>query len=330
MEGQIADWIQDFLSGRTQRVCVEGKFSRKASVVSGVPQGTVLGPIAFLFYINDLAENISSNVRLFADDALVYNSADNATTLQEDLLKLENWQDVWLMSFNPSKCVTMTIGTRNPPRNTYNFCGQQLETVDSHPYLGVCLNNTLTWSNHIDEVCKKAQRVLGLVRRNLWGCNERVKSTAYTTLVRPLLEYASPAWDSSNQTNSMRLNRIQKQAARFCKNEYSREEGTVTRIMADLNWEPLETRRKMKKVTLFYKIKHRLIDIPEKEHLQHQARCTRGHDQKYKQIRYKTNRYGDSFFPSTIPIWNNLSSAIIRSPTLEAFKSTLSNHQKQI
>ena len=208
MGGQIADWIQDFLSGRTLRVCVEGKFSKKTSVVSGVPQGTVLGPIAFLFYINDLAVNISSFVRLFADDALVYNT--DRTTLQEDLRKLETWQDVWLMSFNPSKCVTMTIGTRNPPKNTFPFCGQQLEPVDSNPYLGVSLNNTLTWRNHIDEACKKAQRVLGVVRRNLWESNERVKSTAYSTLLRHHLEYASPAWDSSNQTNSQRLDRIQR------------------------------------------------------------------------------------------------------------------------
>ena len=72
-----------------------------------------------------------------------------------------------MMSFNPSKCVTMTIGMRNPPNHVYEFCGQQLETVESHPYLGVHFNNTLTWSDHITEVCKKAQRVLGLIRRNL-------------------------------------------------------------------------------------------------------------------------------------------------------------------
>ena len=146
------------------------------------------------------------------------------------------------------------IGMRNPPNHVYEFCGQQLETVESHPYLGVHFNNTLTWSDHITEVCKKAQRVLGLIRRNLWACNVQVKSAAYTTLVRPLLEYATTAWDSSNLTNSSRLNRVQRQAACFCKREYSREEGTVTRILNELEWESLEDRREIKKVTMFYKI----------------------------------------------------------------------------
>ena len=147
LSGQIASWIQDFLTGRSQRVVVDGKFSNQAPVLAGVPQGTVLGPIAFLFYINDLSSNISSQVRLFADDCLLYTATEvdkSSPSLQKDLKQLERWQDDWLMSFNPSKCVTMTIGTRNPPKHTYSFCGQQLQSIDSHPYLGVCFNNTLT------------------------------------------------------------------------------------------------------------------------------------------------------------------------------------------
>ena len=148
--------------------------------------------------------------------------------------------------------------------------------------------------------------------------------------MRHHLEYASPAWDSSNQTNSQRLDRIQRQAARFCKNEYSREEGTVTRITEELQWEPLETRRKLKKLTLFYKIKHGLIDIAENEHLVPQVISNKGHDQKYRQIRYRINRYGETFFPSTIPIWNHLSSSIINSPSLDSFKEQLSINHKTI
>ena len=131
LSGQIASWIQDFLTGRSQRVVVDGKFSNQAPVLSGVPQGTVLGPIAFLFYINDLSSNISSQVRLFADDCLLYTATEvdkSSPFLQKDLKQLERWQDDWLMSFNPGKCVTMTIGNRNPPKHTYSFCGQQLQS----------------------------------------------------------------------------------------------------------------------------------------------------------------------------------------------------------
>jgi hypothetical protein len=324
LSGQITNWIQDFLSERTQRVMVDGKCSKVAPVLSGVPQGTVLGPIAFLFYINDLAVNITSHVRLFADDCLLYTTADEnsiSPLLQEDLSKLEKWQDDWLMSFNPSKCVTMTIGVRNPPKHIYSFCGQQLKSVDSHPYLGVCLNNTLTWTNHIQQVCKKAQRVLGLIRRNLWGCNTRVKATAYTTLIQPLLEYAASIWDTPILSNNTQLNRVQRQAARFCVNNYTREEGVVTNILAELEWQPLEVRRKIKKVTMLYKIQHGLVDISLGMHLVFQTRDTRGHNKKFRQIRYKTKRYGDTYFPSTIPLWNRLPAATVDAVTLEAFKN---------
>ena len=328
MSGQIATWIQNFLTGRSQRVVVDGKFSNQASVVSGVPQGTVLGPIAFLFYINDLASNIASQVRLFADDCLLYTATEAnvpSPSLQSDLHLLEKWQDVWLMSFNPSKCVTMTIGTRNPPRHTYSFCGQQLEPVNSHPYLGVCFNNTLTWKDHINKTSKKAQRVLGLVRRNLWMCNQKVKTTAYTALIRPLLEYASCVWDSSNQSNNTKLERVQRQAARFCKNNYEREEGTVTKLLADLEWEPLSTRRKQKKATMFYKITHSLVDISLADHLVYQDQKIRGNSKRFRQIRYKLDRYGDTFFPSTIPVWNRLPSSAVNAITLEAFKYQVTN-----
>ena len=121
--------------------------SVKCAVLSGVLQGTVLGPIAFLFYINDLSTNISSQVCLFGDNRLLYTATEvdkSSPFLQTDLKQLERWQDDWLMSFNPGKCVMMTSGTRNPPKHTYIFCGQQLQLIDSHPYLGVCFNNTLT------------------------------------------------------------------------------------------------------------------------------------------------------------------------------------------
>ncbi|XP_072039447.1 uncharacterized protein [Amphiura filiformis] len=216
----------------------------------------------------------------------------------------------------------MTIGVRNPPKHVYSFCGQQLETVESHPYLGVCFNNTLTWSDHITKVCKKAQRVLGLLRRNLWGCEEKIKSAAYTTLVRPLLEYAATAWDSSHQTNNSRLERVQRQAARFCKREYGREKGTVTRILKELEWETLEARRKTKKVIMRYKIKNGLVEISPENHLVHQTdKGTRGHKQKFIQISYNKDRYGDTFFPSTIPLWNNLPRSAVEAATVEGFKA---------
>ena len=136
---------------------------------------------------------------LFADDCVIYapvrDSEGKSSFLQDDLIMLEKWQDDWMMQFNPSKCATMSIATRNPTKRIYDFCGQQLESDDSHPYLGVEMTNTLNWGIQTSLSVKKAQRAMGVVKRNLADCNQDVKVTAYQAIVRPLLEYAMSAWD---------------------------------------------------------------------------------------------------------------------------------------
>ena len=131
--GSNATWIETFLIGRTQQVVVNGAASSSTIATSGVPQGTVLGPLRFLLYINDLPDNISTSVRLFADDYILYTSIrtqNDYSLLQNDLIKLQKWQDKWLMKFNPGKCYTMTLATRTPTSNMYTFCGQTLTSVD--------------------------------------------------------------------------------------------------------------------------------------------------------------------------------------------------------
>jgi hypothetical protein len=177
LSGEISTWVQDFLTGRTQQVVNNGHTSLPATVTSGVPQGTVTGPLLFLLYINDLPNNITSQTRLFADDCLLYTpipTNGDTSTLQNDLKLLETWQDTWLMNFNPSKCCTMTIGKRNPPQHEYKFCNQVLDSVSSQKYLGVHISNTLSWNIHVQESIKKAQRVQNVIRRNLWSCNSEV------------------------------------------------------------------------------------------------------------------------------------------------------------
>ena len=145
ISGSIATWIETFLIGRTQQVVVNGAASSSTTLTSGVSQGTVLGPPLFLLYINDLPDNLSTSVRLFADDCILYTpirTQNGSSLLQNDLLKLQKWQYKWLMKFNPGKCYTMTLATRTPTPNIYTFCGQTLTSVDSHCYLGIHLSTT--------------------------------------------------------------------------------------------------------------------------------------------------------------------------------------------
>ena len=147
--------------------------------------GTVLGPLLFLLYINDLPSKLQCTVRLFADDCLLYailvNPTSDAQLLQDDLYKLEEWQSLWQMQFNPKKkCSTMCITLKKnlPPMN-FRFSGQVLENVTSHPYLGVKFDSKLCWKEHIEFVVKGANKILGLIRRNVWFCDEKVKLTLY-------------------------------------------------------------------------------------------------------------------------------------------------------
>ena len=162
VRGTILDWIRDFLSDRTQEVVLDGTTSTRCSVSSGVPQGTVLGPLLFLVYINDMPSCIQSPARLFADDCLVYKkirSADDCAELQEDLQQLQEWEGRWLMQFHPEKCEVITISNRRSPiKYGYSIHGHHLQHVNNAKYLGVTINKSLSWNTHVDNVTKKANR----------------------------------------------------------------------------------------------------------------------------------------------------------------------------
>ena len=207
IRGHLLSWIESFLTGRSQKVLVEGKSSSSVPVASGVPQGTVLGPMLFLLYINDLPDSVSSTTRLFADDILPYRrirTEEDHRILQEDLSRLEAWENDWQMSFNPIKCEVIRIcKRRNQITGSYCIHGQQLATVKSGKYLGVTLTDNLSWNAHVDQATKKANNSLAFLRRNLYSCPSHTKVQSYQTLVRPILEYASSAWDRYTHQNKL-------------------------------------------------------------------------------------------------------------------------------
>ena len=199
IRGNTHQWITSFLLGRTQRVLVEGCASDNVPVVSGVPQGSVLGPLLFLLFINDLPDKIISKTRLFADDCIVYRPVydhSDCTALQQDLDTLAEWEAKWGMAYHPQKCSVLSVSrARSPIRYPYKLKRHILEAEDSTKYLGVDLQTTLSWKTHIDRISTKANSMLGFLIRNLRSCSEDTKANAYFSMVRTNLEYCSSVWN---------------------------------------------------------------------------------------------------------------------------------------
>lgn len=195
--GSVYKWISAFLSQRLQRVVVAGEHSQWAKVHSGVPQGTVLGPLLFLVYINDLTENITSSVRLFADDCVLYIEPSKIPMMLNYFrMILTGWESKWLMNFNAQKCFLLRItGSRSPIMTKYSLGKSILEETTSHSYLGVEISQDLKWDTHISKITASANKTLGFIKRNPSSCNKETKATAYTALVRPTVEYCASVWD---------------------------------------------------------------------------------------------------------------------------------------
>ena len=263
-------WIESFLSKRKQSVLLDGTRSSEADVLSGVPQGTVLGPLLFLAFINDLLESTrNSDAKFLADDCLLYRhtaSTNDAALLQQDLKALERWEETGQMPFHPAKCTVIRISTnrRQIINTSYQLHDHTLEVVDSSKYLGVTISEDLTWRKYIVDTATKANKTLGFVRRNLSECTSQVKSVAYTTMVRPRLEYSSTVWDPHLTSDVHTLEQVQRRAARFVHRNYNqRTPRSVTNMVQSLGWESLQKRCYMDRLSMLFKIQHGLVDISQ-------------------------------------------------------------------
>ena len=198
IRGTLHNWLSDFLHNRTQRVILEGSISSSVNVASGVPQGSVIGPLLFLLFINDLPECLSTDctVRLFADDCMIYKtikSEADARILQQNLDALQCWETDWLMQFNPNKCKVLHLtNKRKPLLNSYNIHGQPLANTNTAKYLGIHIQNNLSWNHHINQVAKKANSTSAFLQRNIHACPRKIKVLCYLTLL-PDQSWSMPA-----------------------------------------------------------------------------------------------------------------------------------------
>ena len=217
-----------FLSDRSQVVVVNGSDSKPAPVLSGIPQGSVLGPLILVMYITDLPEKVDSDVFLFADDTKILRQAvDHDITLQHGLDSLERWSNDWLLKFNADKCHVLTLGKFENIMYThrYQICGNELDHVFEENDLGVAIDFELKFEQHITQKINKANTIMGIIRRSFSFLDSKRFKKLYTTFVRPHLEYAQAVWAPYLAKHVNMVEKFQMRAAKliggFTNVEYS-------------------------------------------------------------------------------------------------------------
>ena len=258
ISGSLLQWFQRYLSNRRQRVVLNGVESNWADVLAGVPQGSILGPLLFLIYINDIVNNIRSSIRLFADDTSIYIIIDDPQTaafiLNSDLDTINVWANDWLVDFNPTKTTSLLISRRqlpiaHPPLEMNNVI---LNETTSHRHLGLTFSNTCNWSDHIQRVTDTAWSRLNLMRALKFKVNRQALEKMYFAFIRPLLEYSDSVWDNCSNEAKRQLDSINHEAARIITG--GTKLFSLEKLLADLGWDSLQERRTKHKLVIFYKI----------------------------------------------------------------------------
>ena len=217
MGNSIINWIEQWLTDRRQRVVVDGEVSSWKSVLSGVPQGSVLGPILFLVYINDLEEGVIGKILKFADDTKLFSKTKeigDKQNLQDDIDKLVKWSEKWQMLFNFGKCKCLHIGPENTSM-TYEMGGTILSTTVKEKDLGVTMNANMKVSEQCRIAASKGNQVLGMIRRNISYKDKSLIVPLYKAIVRPHLEYCIQAWSPYLRKDIDMLEKIQRRATKL-------------------------------------------------------------------------------------------------------------------
>ncbi|MCG8092513.1 MAG: hypothetical protein JAZ17_02615 [Candidatus Thiodiazotropha endolucinida] len=332
----VIKWFSSYLSNRRQCVILSGTTSQWASVYAGVPQGSILGPLLFLVYINDIVKNINSSIRLFADDTSLYITVENPQTaaniMNRDLGTISQWALAWLVDFNAKKTMSLLITLkRNPtlhPQLLMN--GTVISESSSHKHLGITLSNTCSWTEHITTVTESAWTRLNLLRALKFKINRAALEKIYVAFIRPLLEYSDSVWDNCSTECKNNLESIHNEAGRIVSG--ATKLCSIEKLLAELGWETLQARRTKHKLVVFYKIINGLTP----DYLSDLVPPLVGDSNPYNLrnanaiqcIRARTNLFFNSFFPSTIRAWNSLPQVIKDANTVTAFKYQLNRHRR--
>ena len=315
ISGSLLSWFSSYLSGRRQRVVLPGTHSDWNYIQAGVPQGSILGPLLFLLYINDIVNDIGSNIRLFADDTSLFLVVENpdtaAETLNSDLEKISQWAKTWLVKFNPAKTESLLISRKiiQPAHPPLFMLNEQIQEVENHKHLGIHFDNDGNWHAHINYIKEKAWNRIKIMRKLKFQLDRKSLETIYTSFIRPILEYANEIWDNCTEYEQEDLEKIQREAARIATG--TTKLISLENLNSEIGWETLDVRRKKQKLVLFYKMVNNLTPnyltslVPPTVSESSSYNLRNSND--IRTVNARTAQYFSSFLPSTIRAWNTLS-----------------------
>jgi hypothetical protein len=330
IEGELSKWIENWLGDRRQRVVIGGEYSQWGKVKSGVPQGSVLGPILFIIFINDIDEGLVSKITKFADDCKLCKSISNTedvNILRQDLEKLSKWAKDWQMEFNVDKCSVLHMGKTNT-KCEYEISSKQLKTSQTERDLGVLVDSKMKFSEHCNGAVNNANAVLGMIRRTITCKSKDIISRLYKTLVRPKLEYCIQAWRPYLKTDTEKLERIQHRATKMvkeCRNF------SYTDRLNYMGLTTLEARRDRGDLIECYKFMRGFNETSKEVFftLSGQQR-TRGHRYKLDKMRSKLDVRKYFFSQRVVNNWNSLPEYVVEADSINSFKNQYDKYRTNI
>ena len=326
ISGNLLSWLQDYLTDRYVQVQVDGALSERIPVTSGVPQGSVLGPILFLLFVNDIPELIHSRILLFADDIKIWTRVKNVEDcyrLQHDLDALSDWSLKNKLPFNLKKCKMLQLGTSH--NYSYHLGSMNLEWASEEKDLGVWITSSLKSERNCVQVYNKTSRILGMLRRVFGHFTHKTLTFVMNTYLRPVMEYAIQAWAPWQQKDKELFQRIYHRATKSVIGLHAKtyEERIKILDLFDSNY-----RRIRGDLILMYNIQHS-SDHPLKSLFKPGSeRVTRQHRFSVEVPSSRSNCRRHFFAVRVCFVWNSLPDSIVNSLTLESFKFALDHHMR--
>jgi hypothetical protein len=322
-------WCKSYLTNRKQRVILNGEKSDWSALKGGVPQGSVLGPLFFLVFINDLPEVIQySKVRLFADDScLILSDTDTSRmteNINKDLNMIERWANKWKVDFSPPKTEAMFFSNRHIVLDPIIFLNSEIKIVHTHKHLGVTLSDDLSWRTHIDEVVYSCSKTLNMMRLLKYKLDRKTLDIIYINFIRPKMEYGNILFAGAPKSELDKLNKIELESIRIITGAIR---GTShTKLYIEYGKASIHKRRNLNIIIMLYNIHNNnapvyLTNILDK--FKHNNRYNLRAKLSYRPPICRTTAFSRSFFPLAIKLWNELPESTRALPTLSALKREL-------